>query len=197
MPGMFGTKLPEKSYPIQLIATLQQQTKSNMISMYYPGGMLWSDLLLDIPLPLTYSKRIIRGLLGGMLVAQIWEASTPHPENRVQINAESELQINYRNRESNAILRGLLRHLAPLGAYSLTRFGAKSPPGWGFHHAGCLPMRHSPEEFETHVDGRLWNSMRIRVIDGSVLPSLPAKNHSLTLMSNASRIADEALRCGY
>jgi choline dehydrogenase-like flavoprotein len=58
-------------------------------------------------------------------------------------------------------------------------------------------MRHQPSHFETHVDGRLWDSQRVRVIDASGLPSLPAKNHSLTLMANAARIADETLRCEY
>jgi len=47
------------------------------------------------------------------------------------------------------------------------------------------------------MDGRLWNSKRVRVIDGSVLPSLPAKNHTLTLMANAARIADKVQQCGY
>ncbi len=58
-------------------------------------------------------------------------------------------------------------------------------------------MRQAPSEFETHVDGRLWDSRRVRVIDGSVLPSLPGKNHSLTMMANAARIANEARQCGY
>lgn len=72
-----------------------------------------------------------------------------------------------------------------------------SPPGWGFHYAGCLPMREHPAAYETHIDGRLWDSKRVRVIDGSVLPSLPAKNHALTMMANAARIADEVVQCGY
>ena len=52
-------------------------------------------------------------------------------------------------------------------------------------------MKIKPEEFETFTDGRLWNSERIRVADASVLPSLAAKNHSLTMMANAARIAKE------
>ena len=74
---------------------------------------------------------------------------------------------------------------------------SSSPPSWGFHHAGTLPMSHEPAPFETHLDGRLWNSRRVRVIDGSVFPSLPAKNPSLTIMANAARIANLVKSCDY
>jgi choline dehydrogenase-like flavoprotein len=58
-------------------------------------------------------------------------------------------------------------------------------------------MRAVPKAFETHADGRLWDSQRVRVIDGSVLPSLPAKNHSFTIMANAARIAEAVKSCAY
>ncbi|MDD2768531.1 MAG: GMC oxidoreductase [Methylococcus sp.] len=197
LPGMFCSELPVRSFPVQLIATLPNNQSGNMISFYYPGGLLWSDLLPDIPLPMDASVRMIGALLGGMLVAQIWETSRPVPSNRLQLDEDGEVVIDYPVRLRCAALPYLLTALRPLGAYSLERFAVLSPPGWGFHHAGCLPMRHCPAAFETHVDGRLWNSKRVRVIDGSVLPSLPAKNHTLTLMANAARIADEVMRCGY
>ena len=43
-----------------------------MISMYYPGGMLYSDLIMDMPLPISVSYKVLQYLMGGFLVAQIW-----------------------------------------------------------------------------------------------------------------------------
>jgi choline dehydrogenase-like flavoprotein len=146
---------------------------------------------------MNISLKVIGSLLGGMLVAQIWNASTPSSSNRLCLTAENEIEINYRDTSSDFDLTLFISELRKLGVFSMKRFVTQHPPGWGFHHAGCLPMRSSPSEFETHVDGRLWNSRRVRVIDGSVLPSLPAKNHSLTVMANASRIADEVIKCGF
>lgn len=197
LPRMFGAALPERSYPIQLIATLPNHAQGNMISLYYPGGILWSDLLPDVLLPLSATVRLLGSLLGGMLVAQIWQTSRATPNNRLHLDSDGMVIINYPDRSACTILPALLRALLPLGVYSSRRLASYSPPGWGFHHAGCLPMRSSPEPYETHVDGRLWNSKRVRVIDGSVLPSLPAKNHTLTLMANAARIADEVRQCGF
>lgn len=197
LPYMFGSELPMCSFPVQLIATLPGRGLREMISFYYPGGLLWSDLLPDVPLPMDASVRMMGALLGGMLVAQIWETSGPVSGNRLHLDEDGGVVIDYPERSRCAALPQLLAALRPLGAYSLERLASLSPPGWGFHHAGCLPMRDSPMAYETHVDGRLWNSKRVRVIDGSVLPSLPAKNHTLTLMANAARIADEVTRCGY
>lgn len=197
MPSMLGSELPERSYPIQLVGTLPSSGRRDMISFYYPGGMLWSDLVPDVPLPMNATIRIMRALLGGMLVAQIWQTSRPSLGNSLRLDGAGSVMISYSERSSCTAIPELLRALRSLGAYSVARLASLSPPGWGFHYAGCLPMRHAPRAYETHVDGRLWDSKRVRVIDGCVMPSLPAKNHSLTLMANSARIADEVMRCGY
>lgn len=196
LPAMFGTPLPRRSFPVQLVATLDAETR-DMISIYYPGGMLWTDFLADMPLPFSASVRLLRPLLGGMLVAQLWEPSLPAPGNFLTLDDRGEVCISYADCKEYPRLGLLLRAFRQLGAWSLSRLASKSPPGWGFHYAATLPMRARPQAYETHIDGRLWDSRRVRVIDGSVLPSLPAKNHSFTIMANAARIADEVQRCGY
>ncbi|MDE7371856.1 MAG: hypothetical protein K2N07_08995, partial [Desulfovibrio sp.] len=196
LPAMFGTALPARSFPVQLVATLDADTR-DMISLYYPGGMLWSDFLPDMPLPFSASARILRPLLAGMLVAQLWEPSLPSPGNFLTLDEKGEVRISYADCKEYPRLGQLLRAFRRLGAYSLSRLASKSPPGWGFHYAATLPMQTDPQNYETHTDGRLWDSRRVRVIDGSVLPSLPAKNHSFTIMANAARVADEVQKCGY
>lgn len=197
IPRLFGAALPARSFPVQLVGTLTGGPERDMISIYYPGGLLWSDLLGDIPLPMNAALRLLPILLGGMLVAQIWEPNLPLPENRLMIDAEGTVTITHARPKTYSRLRKLLSAMRRLGVWSSRRFASVTPPGWGFHYAGSLPMRDDPGPFETHIDGKLWDSQRVRVVDGSVLPSLPAKNHSLTLMANAARIADEVQRCGY
>lgn len=197
LPARFGSALPRRSFPVQLVATLDAAGRRDMITFYYPGAMLWSDLLPDMPVPIGAALRMLGGLLGGMLIAQIWQASRPSAHNRIRLDERDEIVIDYPHWQKYDGLGQLLTALRPLGAYSLKGLASMSPPGWGFHYAGCLPMREHPTAYETHMDGRLWDSRRVRVIDGSVLPSLPAKNHSLTMMANAARIADEVRQCGY
>jgi choline dehydrogenase-like flavoprotein len=196
-PARFGSRLPQQSFPIQLIGTLTGNGERDMISFYYPAGMLWSDLLPDIPLPMNLARSVLAGMIGGMLVAQIWEISRPSQGNRMRVEPDGTVRIDYRETQIYSKLSLLLDALRRLGGFSLPGLASMSPPSWGFHHAATLPMRLDPEPFETHTDGRLWDSRRIRVIDGSVLPSLPAKNHSLTIMANAARIAEQVKLCGY
>jgi choline dehydrogenase-like flavoprotein len=194
---MLGSKLPTTSYPIQLIGTIPISGRRDMITFYYPAGMLWSDFVDKIPLPLNSTVRIIKSLLGGMLIAQIWQTSKSSAGNRLSLDNCNKLVVNYKDRTDCSALPDLISSLRGLGALSHSLLASYSPPGWGFHYAGSLPMKREPQAYQTHVDGRLWNSKRVRVIDGSVLPSLPAKNHSLTMMANSARIANEMINCGY
>lgn len=196
-PGAFGASLPTRSYPIQLLGTLAADGVTDMMSFYYPGGMLRSDLLGDIPLPMNKAFDVLRVVLSGLLVAQIWEPALPAAGNRMRIDANGSVRIDITTRQTYPRYRRLLSKLRSLGGYSLARLASEALPGRGYHHVATLPMRHRPEAFETHADGRLWDSRRVRVIDGSVLPSLPSKNHSLTIMANAARIADSVQSCGY
>jgi choline dehydrogenase-like flavoprotein len=196
-PALFGCALPKSSFPIQLIGSLARGGSRSMVSFYYPGGLLRSDLLVDMRLPLDAALRILGIIVGGMLVAQIWETSQPQPGNRLRLEADDSVRIDYPESKPYSQLSEFLAVLRRLGGLSLPGLASMPLPSRGFHHAACLPMRRDPGSFETHSDGRLWDSRRVRVIDGSVLPSLPAKNHSLTLMANSARIADEAKSCGY
>ena len=197
LPALFGSSLPEKSFPIQLIGTMKGQLAKAMISFYYPAGMLWSDMLFDIPLPIDSAGLILRGVIGGMLVAQIWEASKMSQKNHLSVNSNGMVRIEYSDRSKYSNLGLFMKYLRKIGGFSLEMLASTPPPTWGFHHAATLPMSKKPGPFETHLDGRLWNSRRIRVIDGSVFPSLPAKNPSLTIMANSSRIANLVKSCDY
>ena len=196
-PASFGSRMPNKSYPIQLIGTLEGSGMRDMISFYYPSGMFWSDLLSDIPMPMNIARSILSGVIGGMLVAQIWETSKPNLGNRICVEENGTVRIDYAKSQSYSRLPLLLSALRSLGGLSLGRLASNPIPSWGFHHAGTLPMARNPKAFETHTDGRLWDSNRVRIIDGSVLPSLPAKNHSLTIMANSARIAELVKLCEY
>ncbi|CAN0311853.1 unnamed protein product, partial [Phaeothamnion confervicola] len=50
IPALFGHAVSGPAYPVQLAGTIESFDGSAMISLYYPGGMLWTDLLPDVPL---------------------------------------------------------------------------------------------------------------------------------------------------
>ena len=50
-------------------------------------------------------------------------------------------------------------------------------------------MKDQPEQYQTSVEGRLFGSKRVYVVDGACFTALPAKNLTFTIMANAMRIA--------
>ena len=114
--------------------------------MYYPGGMLYSDLIMDMPLPISVSYKVLQYLMGGFLVAQIWEEPDVNQKNYLSINEFGSIVINYCEEPHFGFIQLFLKSMRNLGVYSLMRFAKLSPPGWGFHYASTLPMKKKPEE---------------------------------------------------
>ena len=182
-------RVPDRSYPIQLIGGIRG--RSDFFSIYYPGGMFWSSLIRDLPSSYEYGARVIGSILRRLLVAQIWYPSAKGSPTSLSIDKYGGMTIKELEARRPPSLARHVYEFAKLGAITFPALSKTTPTGWGFHHAGTLPSRLAPREMETHLDGRLWNSRRVRVIDASVFPSLPAKNHSLTMMANAYRIASD------
>lgn len=94
------------------------------------------------------------------------------------------------NRIRPGRIQSLIKILRSIGAWSHCRLVASSLPGAGIHYAGTLPMSRQPRSnYQCHPDGRLNNTRNIFIADGSVFPSLPAKNLSFTIMAIARRVA--------
>jgi choline dehydrogenase-like flavoprotein len=68
----------------------------------------------------------------------------------------------------------------------------KSPLAGTSHFGGSFPMRRNPRAFnDTDVLGRPTGLSRVHLIDGSVLPTIPATTIMLQIMANADRIATD------
>lgn len=80
--------------------------------------------------------------------------------------------------------------LLPISVMQFVSAGGKS-----YHFGGSFP--HTPPDaggpLTTDRVGRLKVWKRIHLVDGSVLPSIPASTFTLTVMANAHRIAEDSV----
>lgn len=83
----------------------------------------------------------------------------------------------------------LARHAADLGFHALSFMLKTGLPGEGNHAGGSFPMKAVPGPWQTDPLGRLHGHERVRLVDSSVLPSIPASTFTYAVMANASRIA--------
>lgn len=90
------------------------------------------------------------------------------------------------------VARKLTRHSTELGLNPLSFMLKIGRPGEGNHAGGSFPMKGTPSAWQTDPLGRLHGHERVRLIDSSVLPSLPATTFTYAVMANASRIASQA-----
>ncbi|MBV9955901.1 MAG: hypothetical protein JOZ70_11705, partial [Pseudolabrys sp.] len=91
------------------------------------------------------------------------------------------------------IARYFARRVARTGTIALVPMRLLGKPGAGNHFGGSFPMKRAPKErTETDLLGRPLGTRRIHMVDGAVLPSIPATTVVLLQMANADRIASAA-----
>lgn len=96
------------------------------------------------------------------------------------------------------IVRRLRRAAPLLDLWPVTRAAFVSGPAKSYHFGGTFPhaRRGHGGRFSTDRLGRLHDWRRVHLVDGSVLPDIPATTFTLTVMANAHRIAAEVVRNG-
>ena len=97
--------------------------------------------------------------------------------------------------EKTAKLAGkeLFQHGLKFNSWFVTSAMRLSQPGTGYHCGGTFPHETGCRtEFGTDILGRPFDWTRVFLVDGSVLPSIPGNTLALTIMANATRIAENA-----
>lgn len=189
-PRFIGTAQAEKSFYTQTNLCLPQSDGSVVTGTFYAvSGLLHADLLFDLPLSSRANVMALKHILPSMLVLHLWYPAKARRHNRMSLGPNREIVVDYQDSVAGDVERKLIRMFARTGHLSLPSLCKFPKPGQSFHYAGTLPMRATPGPFETDPQGRLFGSDRVRVIDGAVFPSLPAKNLSFTIMANAARVA--------
>jgi choline dehydrogenase-like flavoprotein len=192
-PWRIGAPMPE-SVPTsaQLTIVVEQEDDDLPVqgSIYNLMGPLRSDLLTEFPLTMAGNLVACRELLPAMLMVQLFYPDRPDPRNTIALTDDGGLRIRYEANRSSGVEHRLARHLLRLGLVAPSFQVQRPIAGSSIHYAGTLPMRRTPAApYETSPDGVIAGYTRIRAVDASVFPVLPAKNHTLMLMANSARIA--------
>lgn len=92
---------------------------------------------------------------------------------------------------ARAAVSQLARTMRKLGAYFVTPAASITAYG-GSKTAGALPHARVVEPASTDMLGRPYGARNLFVVDATVIPSIPARNLTLTMMANALRIGQSA-----
>ena len=92
---------------------------------------------------------------------------------------------------ARAAVSQLTQTMRRLGAYFVKPAASITPYG-GSKTAGALPHARMAEPTRTDMLGRPLGAKNVFVVDATVIPSIPARNLTLTMMANALRIGQSA-----
>jgi len=189
-PTLLGRETPSSpTYPAELNGYFQSSSgKKAHLSFYSPLTAPVSILAEEMMLTDIEVRKVLPAILPSLGMVQIWEEVSWDGASYLEVS-KNRITVRSNYEISKTLVKEVAREFRKLGFLSFPMIGKQAGPGEGFHWCGTLPMRANPDVFETNPWGRLWNSDRVYAVDGSILPSLAAKNHSMVMMANAYRIA--------
>jgi choline dehydrogenase-like flavoprotein len=165
------------------------------------GSLLTFKLARESKLPLRQALGIVRELLSALVILVLEHGDEPSPAKactlRRAAGGADVLRVDWRPDASSERRRrraesGLLRCARALGCIPIGR--VDPGPGSSIHYAGTLPISLEDRPLTVDPACRLRGARGVFLADGSVLPRLPAKPLTLTLMANARRVACGLLR---
>ncbi len=195
MPRLLGSALPQRSFGL---AQLAFRADLGGGSDNYAFGLLYAaesmaapDLIAHMPLSRRGATDLLRTLLPGLIVGLIYlpgecSASTgrlirnPDGTSRLEITGGFAESFHPTRRHAITAVAAALRRL---GAWLLPGSAKAYTPGAEVHYGGSLPLGQATDTW-----GELQAVPGLHVVDGALLPRMPAKHHTFTVMALADRI---------
>lgn len=168
----------------------------------YPYNSSFED---ELPAPIARLPRLKAAVLRHAVAALGYLPSWASPRMVVDVTHEGQdqlpaIRVSGRGNPATrmALAKTMARLLAVAPALDLwpgLPVLRVSGPGKSYHFGGSLPHVHgTPLEgaLETDTLGRIAEWRRVHLVDGAVLPTIPATTFTLSVMANAHRIASAA-----
>jgi choline dehydrogenase-like flavoprotein len=200
VPRFIGNARPDRSFSLGQLFYRLRDTASAAGVIYGADALPLDLFAARLPLTRPAALRLAQVLTPALLVSSLYLPGSfsrnflfAHREaagHRLRIDgiATEEAQAALRN-----ALKRLQRQMRGLGAFALPGSISVLPPGGDAHYAGTLPMAGAGA-LATTPDGELKDRENLFIVDGSVLPHLPATHLTLTIMANADRIGEAIAR---
>ena len=155
---------------------------------------LRAEFYNHFPLSSVGRMVMIRKLLPSMILLQLFFPGHRYGVSEISLSPDGALMIKGVGEELGIAGMGdLLRALRKLGLWSHSSLMTIASKGNSLHYGCTLPMKESPGGYECHANGLLFGTKNIYIADSAAFSSLPAKNMSFGMMTNAMRVADSLI----
>ena len=198
-PLLVRGALAAKRVPSHALAQLAYRLEGEALlgAVYETRNLPASGFAAQIPLPRRIAEALF-GFLSPALLVAVTSFPGRFSRNRLSFDSATgrlTVQGGFEpalDGVEQAARKTLARGWRALGALVLPG-ERRAMAGTDAHFAGTLPMGGKGVG-GTSVLGEIVGQPGLHVVDGSVLPSLPARHATLTIMANANRIATALAR---
>jgi choline dehydrogenase-like flavoprotein len=159
-------------------------------------------IIQRLPFDLKSSTGLFRNFRSALGLVNVNLQDTRRMDNFVTLDVDPKTETARLNLEyyPSPEEKGLLRNTIKKVKKMLLKLGCFVPPGMTYvrpigasvHYSGTIPMSLNQKPHSTSQLCQSSEFSNLFIVDGSVLPFLPAKNTTFTLMANAARVADLA-----
>lgn len=159
-------------------------------------------IVQNVPLDLRTALSVFRNVRAGLGVLNLNFPDYRRESNFVTLQTDaqtgrSRLVINYAPPDDEP---EVMKRAVKVVKKALWKLGCIVPPGMmhvrpmgaSVHYAGTIPMSTVKTRYTASPDCRSHDFNNLYFADGTTFPSLPSKNLTFALMSNAARVADRA-----
>ena len=161
-------------------------------STFSTTGIPVSEFLKFLPFRKRFGVDLLRVLLNSSIVGNIFLPGSLS-DVRVQALGDGSLKVagGYKELVDQAFIQAhkKIREIYwAMGGILLPGSFSVGRPGADIHYSGTIPMKRNPKLGESSSMGEVLGMEGVYVVDGSCLPMLSEKSHTLTIMANADRI---------
>jgi len=161
-------------------------------STFLTAGIPVTEFLKFLPFRKRFGVDLLRVLLNSCVVGNVFLPGSLS-DVTVQLRSDGSLRVEGGHKTLvDQVLIEARRKIQILywmmGGIVLPRSFSAGRPGADIHYAGTIPMKQNPGLGEASAFGEVVGMEGVYVVDGSCLPELTEKSHTLTIMANADRI---------
>ena len=197
-PQFLGRKLEPSLCLGQLAFTLQVSKEVSAYGATLPASCVpMSEYIRHLPFTQNNSITIMRHLVSSCIIGSTFLPGV-YGKSQVQLDKMESLNFTIEDNPDKKFLMNKAKSVLSysfrqMGGFLLPRGFKEGGPGSDIHYSGTLPMNENPRSGETTPLGEIPMLKGVHVIDGSCLPFLLEKPHTLTIMANADRIAKKII----
>lgn len=195
-PGALGSTIPAEAFGLAHIAFSRSLGSADpadeMLGFLYPAAsMSAAEFLLRLPVSIPGGMALLREMLPGLMIGLAFLPGCYSDNHARLVSASKGLPRLEIEGGHSASFAGVLKKAIRRLRWNLLRIGGillpgslqVLDPGVDVHYSGSLGMG-----LYTDTLGQLAGAPGLHVVDGAVLPTMPARNPTLTIMANADRI---------